>query len=827
VTNPVDRLTTALAARYVVERELGQGGMATVYLAHDVRHDRKVALKVLRPELAAIVGIERFLHEIKTTAHLQHPHILPLHDSGEADGIVYYVMPYVEGESLRDRLTREKQLPVEEAVRIAREVADALDYAHRHGVVHRDIKPENILAHDGHVVVADFGIALAVSSAGGGTRLTESGMSLGTPYYMSPEQAMGEREITPKSDVYALACVLYEMLVGEPPFTGPTAQAIIARVVTEEPRRLTLQRRTVPPHVEAAVEKALQKLPADRFATAKEFADALGGQLVAVPAPPPVALAAAPAQRLTWPDMLRQPLTRLLLATLAAVLVGAAATVWAALRTTSERPTVRFTLMFEAGEGWQDATGTPFALSPDGRLLVYRGSRFASRSSSYRSGAHAIPRLYLRPLGELRARELTGTEGAEQPVFSPDGRWLAFYAGGQLWKVPVEGGTPLLLAAVPGLAGLSWGVRDEIAVSTAGTLAVVPAAGGPARVVARPDTAAGETAMRWPLALSDGRTALYTSWPREGDREAARIGIVSLETGTTQVLGLVGTHPLAVVDGMLLYAGAAGAVMATRFDARRHRVVGAPVPVAGGVTVGPGGPLKGAVSESGSAVYATESQRAGYYLHQVTPRGPDQLLLPDARNYGHPRFSPDARHIALAIEGDTTTDVWIFDRPAGPLRRLTSQGDLNDRPEWTPDSRQVLFRSNRSGKIALWIQPVDGHRPAELFFGLADAGVYEGVLSADGEYLIFQRDSTGVAGRSWYRRLRGDTSMKLVAAADAGQQLHGRFSRDGRWVAYSSDELGPWQVYVKPFPALDARHQVSLVDGANPFGPPTAGGCST
>ena len=272
-----DRLAAALADRYTIERELGVGGMATVYLAHDVRHDRNVALKVLRPELSAILGGERFLAEIKTTANLQHPHILSLFDSGEADGLVYYVMPYVEGESLRDRLAREKQLPVDEAVRIATEVADALEYAHQHGVVHRDIKPENILLHGGHAMVADFGIALAASRSEGGTRMTETGMSLGTPHYMSPEQAMGEREITPKSDIYALGCVLYEMLTAEPPFTGATAQAIIARVMTEEPRSLTLQRKTIPPHVEAAVECALQKLPADRFASAAAFAEALAG----------------------------------------------------------------------------------------------------------------------------------------------------------------------------------------------------------------------------------------------------------------------------------------------------------------------------------------------------------------------------------------------------------------------------------------------------------------------------------------------------------------------------------------------------------------------
>src|SRR5512147_3188895 len=274
MTDPMARLGTSLADRYRIERELGAGGMATVYLAQDFKHDRKVAIKVLRPELAAVIGAERFLSEIKTTANLQHPHILALHDSGAADSFLFYVMPFVEGESLRDRLMRDKQLPIADAVRIATEVAGALDYAHRHGVIHRDIKPENILLHDGRALVADFGIALAASKAGG-TRMTETGMSLGTPHYMSPEQAMGEREITARSDVYALGCVLYEMLTGDPPFTGSTAQAIVARVVTESPRPMLPQRGTIPAHVEAAVMTSLQKLPADRFKTAAEFAGAL------------------------------------------------------------------------------------------------------------------------------------------------------------------------------------------------------------------------------------------------------------------------------------------------------------------------------------------------------------------------------------------------------------------------------------------------------------------------------------------------------------------------------------------------------------------------
>ena len=279
------RLQLALSDRYRIEREIGAGGMATVFLAQDLRHDRRVALKLLRPELSAVIGAERFLAEIKLTANLQHPHILPLFDSGEvvvdnpegAQRFLFYVMPFVEGESLRARLNREKQLPVAEAVRIAVEVASALDYAHRHGVVHRDIKPENILLHDGQALVADFGIALAASKAGG-NRMTETGMSLGTPHYMSPEQAMGEREITARSDVYALGVVLYEMLTGDPPFTGSTAQAIVARVLTEPPRPILPQRHTIPPEVEGAILVALEKLPADRFASAAEFAEALEGR---------------------------------------------------------------------------------------------------------------------------------------------------------------------------------------------------------------------------------------------------------------------------------------------------------------------------------------------------------------------------------------------------------------------------------------------------------------------------------------------------------------------------------------------------------------------
>jgi serine/threonine-protein kinase len=287
MTDALERLSAALADRYRIERELGQGGMATVYLAEDLKHKRMVAIKVLAPELTAVLGAERFLREIETTASMRHPHILPLYDSGEAAELLYYVMPYVEGESLRDRLDREKQLPLDDALQVAREVADALSYAHSRGIVHRDIKPENILLESGHAVVADFGIARAISAAGG-TTLTGTGMAIGTPAYMSPEQAAGSKDLDGRSDLYSLGCVLYEMLAGQPPFTGPTVESVVHQHLTAEPRSVTQLRPAVPAAVAMALQRALAKTPADRFNPVALFAEAIresGAAAVTTPAP--------------------------------------------------------------------------------------------------------------------------------------------------------------------------------------------------------------------------------------------------------------------------------------------------------------------------------------------------------------------------------------------------------------------------------------------------------------------------------------------------------------------------------------------------------------
>ncbi|HEU5357682.1 MAG TPA: protein kinase, partial [Gemmatimonadales bacterium] len=490
MTGPADRLAAALADRYRIERELGAGGMATVYLAQDVRHDRKVAVKVLRPELAAVIGAERFVVEIKTTAQLQHPHILPLFDSGEAEGFLYYVMPYVEGETLRDTLNRETQLGIDEAVRITVAVADALDYAHRHGVIHRDIKPENILLHDGRPMVADFGIALALSAAAGG-RMTETGMSLGTPHYMSPEQATADKEITGRSDIYSLASMLYEMLTGNPPHTGASAQQIIMKIIAEPAQPVTAYRKSVPPNVAAAVARALEKLPADRFQTAKAFAEALGD----------------PGFRATGADATVGASARRSRGAVAAlggaVVVLAALALWGWLRPAPLHPVRRYALGMAAGQAIRSGViGVNIAVSPDGSKLVYVGADTGQGTQ-----------LWLRDRDRLDATPIPGTAGATNPFFSPTGDRIAFSIGVQydLRVVSVAGGPATTLATMgpQSAGGGTWSAAGYIYEDSPGGLSRVPAAGGTPHLAVPLDSAAGEIGYAWPAALPNGRGLLF------------------------------------------------------------------------------------------------------------------------------------------------------------------------------------------------------------------------------------------------------------------------------------------------------------------------------
>jgi eukaryotic-like serine/threonine-protein kinase len=795
------RLTTALADRYRIEQRLGEGGMATVYLAHDVRHDRKVALKVLRPELAAVIGAERFLAEIRTTANLQHPHILPLFDSGEADSFLFYVMPYIDGESLRDRLAREKHLPIADALRVATGVAAALDYAHRRDVVHRDIKPENILLHDGQPLVADFGIALALSTAGS-ARMTETGLSLGTPTYMSPEQAMGEREIDARADIYSLGCVVYEMLTGDPPFTGSTAQAIAARILTEAPRSLTTQRHTIPAHVEAAVLTALEKLPADRFPTAQAFAEALERPGVL---PPPSRGASTPMPTRGWRSALRHPLVQ----GLAAVTVGALAMAgWAWTRTPAVGKDEVVRYVMDPPEGTQlllqDTFGPNVTISPDGSTVCF-----------VTTNAQGTRQLYVRRLDELEGRPLPGTEGAYLPSFSPDGQWIGYWLAGRIMKVALAGGAPQLVAEYGNVIAQTWIPGGDILLTRtdANHLITLPGDGSAARPTAPMDTARGETGQFFPHALPDGRHVLYTSWGR-GGLEDVRIGVLDLRTGTSRRLDLRGTYVLGMLDGVLIYSDQTGTVFAVRMDVTGPRLTGAPVAVASGVVVGLRGSAIAALSDDGTLVYrsgGTESTLALTDGQGVTS------LLPEVRSYGYPRFSPDGRRVAVTVGSGAASDIWIYDLASRSLSRLSSGGSVNERPEWTPDGSRVLFRSDRGARSAIWWQPADGSGTVSPLVADDRLDIFEGVMTPDGQHVIVQVDTAGAD--LYYRRVQGDTTLHPIATGPF-EDSQPRVSPDGRWVAFAASEGDLPQVVVQPFPGPGGRVQISRNGGREPVWAP-------
>jgi len=792
-----DRLTAALADRYRIERELGAGGMATVYLAHDLRHDRRVALKVLRPELSAILGSERFLAEIKTTANLQHPHILSLFDSGEAEGLVFYVMPYVEGESLRDRLQRDHQLPVDDAVRIAREVADALEYAHQRGVVHRDIKPENILLHGGHAMVADFGIALAASRSEGGTRMTETGMSLGTPHYMSPEQAMGEREITPKADIYALGCVLYEMLTAEPPFVGATAQAIIARVMTEEPRSLTLQRKTIPPHVEAAVRTALQKLPADRFASAAEFAAALANAGYAPSGGSEGRVTPARAGSGVG-GLLRRPG---LAAALSGLMVGALglAAGWAIWRPRDPAfpPAVlRYAMTLPDSLAWREVDGETIGVAPDGSAFVY-----VSRTG-----------LMLRSGDRLDPMPVPGGRRGVSPFFSPDGRWVGFLAEGHLMKVQLDGGAPIVVADSLNGYTFDWGADDTIRYHTAPrtdqtsrVLMAVAARGGAPREIARPDSGSGEL-FRSPTLLPDRRTVLFTLWTRNTGRLAA----LDLRSGAITRFEETGSTPRWVGQGFVVMGNPDGTLSALPFDFGKIRPTGEPVTIARGLLQTDAVTVRAGVSTSGSIVYVQSGAITQRRLALVSRSGQVTALVPEQRAFAGPRFSPDGRRVAVGIteEGGGGSDVWVLDVAPGAWSRLTTDR-ISDRPAWTPDGRRLVYSSYSD----LWWIAADGSaRPESL---LVAAGTrFAGTVTPDGRGVVFQALSGDPSG---IRSLMFDSAPAAQTIIPAAfNESAPALSPAGQWLAYQSDEAGRMEVYVRPYPGPGGRVSVSVVGGVEP-----------
>jgi eukaryotic-like serine/threonine-protein kinase len=798
------QLNNALAGRYLIERQIGQGGMAIVYLARDLRHERKVALKVLSPELGAVVGKERFLAEIRVTANLQHPHLLPLFDSGEAEGQLFYVMPYVQGESLRDRLNREKQLPIDEAVRIAAAVGGALDYAHRHGVIHRDLKPENILLQEGQPLVADFGIALAVSVAGG-ARITQTGLSLGTPQYMSPEQATGDRVIDGRTDIYSLGAVLYEMLTGDPPHTGSTAQAIIAKVITDRPRPVRLSRDTVPRHVEAAVECALAKLPADRFATAQEFIDALRGtRPVAIPAH-----IATPASTFSDPALRAAGRKRKLFLALPWVLLVFASGAAATLLVKSFAAPRPIRLALNLGDSVRvrnTITGT-LAIARDGSRIVV--------AADSKTG----PQLFVRELTDFEAKPISGTERGEYPMLSPDGRDVLFSSEGRIKRVGIEGGTAISISDSG--SAFAWGDNDVILITVPGnpgSVYATTANGGALRRIATADTMRGQIAFAFPHLLPGSEAALLTVFRGSVSAVNGYLAVVRLSDGRVIDLDMAGAFPQ-YADGYVLFSRASGAVFGAPFDVKRLRITGPAVPLLENVIVRGGGSADFVVSQTGTLVY-----RTGLNVRQLVAvdlRGKETLLVSEPREYSMPRSSPDGKRIAVAIAGSgRQSDTWVFDAQSKVLTRLSLGG--SDRPEWSPDGRTVYLVTRDSGVERIVGQPWDAGGAAKTFVSVPHQGTLELSMPRSGKGYFAVR--VGAPARDiWIAPIDTPAALRPFIATKA-EEMMPSVSPDGKWLAYVSNESGRREVYVRALPGPGGRLQISTDGGMEPLWSPRGGG---
>jgi serine/threonine-protein kinase len=806
MTEGVDRLTAALADRYRIERELGAGGMATVYLAEDLKHDRKVALKVLKPELAAVLGADRFIQEIKTTASLQHPHILPLFDSGEADGFLFYVMPYIEGETLRDKLNRETQLSIDEAVGIACDVADALDYAHRQGVIHRDIKPENILLHDGRPVVADFGIALAVSAAAGG-RMTETGLSLGTPHYMSPEQATAEKDLTNRADIYSLGAVLYEMLTGDPPHTGASAQQIIMKIVTEEAQPVTKARKSVPPHVAAAVAKALEKLSADRFGTAEALGHALRDTTFSTAA---VSGGARDVSGRSWRR------TSVVLAGVSLVLLVAVVVLAGRRAPAPPLDVSRFVvdLQGEPGAGvaaFRDQ-GPGIAITDDGGWLAYPG------------GAGSRTQILVRKRDRLGAEAVRSTGDVRCCLsFAPDGQSLAYITVPLELKVVSLAGGIVRVVADSGLqdpslygGGVDWGRDGLLYVSMVdGLWRLSPEGVEPERVTTTP---AGVRTHAWVDVLPNARGALLTVIPSQsGDRTAYAIGVVDFATREVEVL-FPGVFARYAASGHIVFVQDDGTLLVAPFDQDRLAVTGTPVAVLENVPVGRYGAVPLAMSASGTLVYR-RAQRAVDRLVWVDRNGTMQgAVAPELDGViSTPRLSADGTRFVVSRNTGDGAHLWTRGVAGGEPVRHTFAGQLNWRVNWSPTGDSLYFISDRDDEASVFVKQVDGAGTPRRMPIPEERPIFE-VLPVDDATVVVRTDNQAAGnGDILLVRLAADTTVAPLIATPAAE-LTPAVSPDGRWLAYTSDESGADEVYVRPFPDVNAGvYRVSTSGGTEPL----------
>jgi serine/threonine-protein kinase len=780
------RLTAALADRYRLERELGQGGMATVYLAEDLKHRRQVAIKVLRPELAAALGAERFLREIETTANLRHPHILPLYDSGEADGFLFYVMPFVEGESLRDRLARDRQLSIDEALQIAREVADALGYAHARGIVHRDIKPENILLESGHAVVADFGIARAVDAAGGAA-LTQTGVVIGTPQYMSPEQAAGAKDVDGRSDLYTLACVLYEMLAGQPPFTGPTVESVVRQHLAAEPPSITNMRPAVPAAVAEVLRRALAKTPADRFNLVAQFGDALGragptggsGEGV-------VTRAGAGRRRWMGPA-----------AAVGAVAVLAVA--WALLR----RPPDPVPLGRRTQVTHDPGLEIDPALSPDGTFVAYAGAQGTLFVRQVEAGD---------PVRVIRE----GDDHGRWPAWTPDGQRLVFLSRNGVAVVPALGGVPRLVAAesdpdrgmalAPDGRSVAYVVHDS--------LVARPLDGAAPRLV----TVGRE--MHSPSWSADGRwiafvsgNVQYVSSSDLGNIAPSSVWVVRANGGDAVRVSddrSVSVSPAWTAAGGLLYVSdheGSRDVYHVRLSAS-GRARGAPVRLTTGLNA-----LGIGMSREGTRlVYSSFTETSNAWSLAIPAAGAVSVSQARPVTAGNQTIenidvSHDGHWLAFSSVVGAVSQIYRqrTDGVGAEPQQLTQGTASVYWSAWSPDDREIALHGFRGERRQVYVVPVAGGTPVPVTDGANDTRSPE--WAPDGNRLLLlvnwgTRPELRIAARGADGRWSEARTVHVVLGGDTITPGLSAWSPDGRFLACG---CGPGGLVILPVEGGPAR----------------------
>ena len=787
------RLVAALAARYTVTQELGRGGMATVYLATDVKHHRSVAIKVLLPELAHAVGADRFLREIELTARLDHPHILSLLDSGATDDYLYYAMPYVEGETLRDRLTREKQLSIDDAVQIAREVADALSYAHSRGVMHRDIKPENILLASGHARVADFGIARAITVAGAG-KLTETGLAVGTPAYMSPEQAAGSTDVDSRTDIYSLACVTYEMLGGQPPFTGPTPDSVIRQHLAVLAHAVTELRPSVSPHIADAVARGLAKMPADRFATPIQFASALGTTSQPT-APAPVLAHSSPLRRLRaaapW--------------SLAVAALAIAVFMPRPSAAPSDPPLRSYTIVLP--------DTAPLAFVGSSVLGIGRHALAIARDGStiaYVAAVGSTTMLYTRRSDVGDVKPVAESEGAYAPFFSPDGKWIGFLTGTELKKVSTAGGSALTVTTLSEPYSAAWLPDDRIVVCETSGLAVVSASTGTVRTLTGPGCGSPSPVSvgnRW---LLDNSNRVISFVPPEDSAQRLMLGSDG-KLGTTLPYPerVFGSSPQFVGRTHLVFAqsGGDGTLVALPFDTSVMRARGNAVPVVRGVRIeaGADGVAQYAVSDEGTLVFAAgTNEMLSRLVFRDRDGRHDTLPFPRLDLDRH-QLSPDGYELAAQLwRPGVPPRFAVFDIRRGTFTLLP---DSLDNCTWTSDRTSVLCGKHISAGKSVTL------RISVLTSAIEDTVIHSGgsrSVSIDGQVHVVERIRAGV----WLTRrtASGEASVPV-----RGANVLTAVSPSGKWIAMTVYVAGVSQVFVAPTDNVDQRVQVSTNGGEEPL----------